>query len=612
MESTSRLNMQENSPTINIDVVSVLHNLSVAYLRSFTYAFQSEIPLFQRPLGVTGLGSSLWASAYRVDSKNDAGEDESYFMKVSIGEQGRAALYGEFESTSKIHSVVRDFIPKPILWGSFKEIQNAHYYICKFYNLRPDLPEKFEFCAKVAELHSKSQSPNGKFGFHVITYNGNLPQENGYADTWEECFVNDKVIPRLLRPMESGGRFIKPSLVHGDLWCGNAAVNSETGCQLVYDPSSFYAHNEYELGNWRPGRNKFDTSYFLAYESNMKKSEPMDDFDDRNALYSIRFNLHAPALFPGELSYRELVIDEMKRLIAKYPNGYEEGEGLSATSTAQALPTSFNVNDISIPAVGFGTFQGDDRNGQVKEAVLNALRTGYRHIDTALAYGNEKEIGEAIKESGIPRKEIFVTTKLAQTWHNPSDVEEALDQSLKTLQLDYDTKPVIDLELSREYPQTWQAMEKLVDSGKTRLIGVSNFSIVKTKRILEIARIRPAVNQVLRYFPQQELLDFCFAEGIHVTAHQPLGGRPVAAVGPNSDRPGPLLDPTRGVFVVPKTVQENRMVENRALSRLTDEDMTKIYEIVESTGAVRYLDPKGHIGFDIFTESVDEPVAAAE
>lgn len=68
----------------------------------------------------------------------------------------------------------------------------------------------------------------------------------------------------------------------------------------------------------------------------------------------------------------------------------------------------------------------------------------------------------------------------------------------------------------------------------------------------------------------------------------------------------------RGVSVVPKTVQENRMVENRALSRLTDEDITKIYEIVESTGAVRYLDPKGHIGFDIFTESVDEPVAAAE
>lgn len=187
-------------------------------------------------------------------------------------------MYGEFESTSKIHSVVPDFIPKPILWGSFKEIPNAHYYICKFYKLSPDLPEKFEFCAKVAELHSKSQSPDGKFGFHAITYNGNLPQENGYADTWEECFANgfkhmltmninrggpweemeklkpaviDKVIPRLLRPMESNGRFIKPSLVHGDLWYGNAAIDSETGSSLVYDPSSFYAHNECEASSFR-------------------------------------------------------------------------------------------------------------------------------------------------------------------------------------------------------------------------------------------------------------------------------------------------------------------------------------------------------------------------
>ena len=123
----------------------------------------------------------------------------------------------------------------------------------------------------VAFLHSRSESPNGKFGFHLVTYNGDLPQENGYADTWEEFFrigfehmINMsikrggvwaeleglytamivKVIPRLLRPMETGRRSIKPALVHGDLWCGNAAIDSATGRPLIFDPASFYAHNE--------------------------------------------------------------------------------------------------------------------------------------------------------------------------------------------------------------------------------------------------------------------------------------------------------------------------------------------------------------------------------
>ena len=120
-------------------------------------------------------------------------------------------------------------------------------------------------------LHTKSESPNGKFGFHTITYNGDVPQENGFANTWEEFFINgfkhmlnlnierggpweemncleagmlSKVIPRLLRPMETRGRTVKPVLVHGDLWCGNAAVDTQTGLPLIYDPASFYAHNE--------------------------------------------------------------------------------------------------------------------------------------------------------------------------------------------------------------------------------------------------------------------------------------------------------------------------------------------------------------------------------
>ncbi len=132
------------------------------------------------------------------------------------------------------------------------------------------------FCQKLAALHSSSArlAPDARFGFHCTTYNGNLPQNNTWSDSWEAFFDNglrhvlkareeraglnaeldallpalfEKVIPRLLRPLESNGRKVQPSLVHGDLWCGNAAVDSGTGDPLIFDPASFYAHNECKL-----------------------------------------------------------------------------------------------------------------------------------------------------------------------------------------------------------------------------------------------------------------------------------------------------------------------------------------------------------------------------
>ena len=190
---------------------------------------------------------------------------------MSVGEHGKLALKGEYESTLAIHVVVGNFTPKPIANGTFKSLPNTHYYLCKFYELAEELPEPQDFCANVALLHLNSESKNGQFGFHVTTYNGDLPQQNTWTNTWEECFANgfkhmislnierggewkeiqslqsamlEKVIPRLIRPLESNGNFIKPSLVHGDLWCGNAAVDTITDRPLIYDPSSFYAHNE--------------------------------------------------------------------------------------------------------------------------------------------------------------------------------------------------------------------------------------------------------------------------------------------------------------------------------------------------------------------------------
>ncbi|KAH9907304.1 Fructosamine kinase-domain-containing protein [Xylariomycetidae sp. FL2044] len=293
---------------------------------------------------------SAWARASRIDVTHNDGSFQSYFMKVSRGHHGRESLRGEFESTSAIYAITPDFCPKPIAWGTLASDPNSHFYLCKFYHFSEGLPDPSKFCAQLAKLHSSHNSPGGRFGFHAVTYNGDLPQDNTWSDSWEMFFINglkhvlsireeragscaeldqllpamlEKVIPRLLRPLETGGNSIRPSLVHGDLWCGNAAVTDKSTKEgIVYDPSSFWAHNEYELGNWRPARNRFSHEYFDAYHSIIPRSEPVEDYDDRNALYAIRFNLHAATLFPDNREYLGLVIDEMKRLIAKFPEGY--------------------------------------------------------------------------------------------------------------------------------------------------------------------------------------------------------------------------------------------------------------------------------------------------
>ncbi|XDG08716.1 hypothetical protein ABKA04_008331 [Annulohypoxylon sp. FPYF3050] len=291
-------------------------------------------------------GESAWAKATRVKVLHKDGREEDYFMKVSVGDHGREALKGEFESTASIYNITPDFCPEPIAWGTFASDPSSHFYICKFYDFAKGVPEPTSFCEKLARLHSSHTSPNGKFGFHCSTYNGNLPQDNSWSDSWETFFANglrhilkireeragpndeldsllsllfDRIIPRLLRPLESEGRKIQPSLVHGDLWYGNAGIFDESTDEgIVYDPASFWAHNEYELGNWRPERNKFTRRYFQAYHSHIPKSEPQEDYDDRNALYSLRFNLHASAMFPHQETFLQMAIDEIRRLAELY------------------------------------------------------------------------------------------------------------------------------------------------------------------------------------------------------------------------------------------------------------------------------------------------------
>ena len=185
------------------------------------------------------------------------------------------------------------------------------------------------------------------------------------------------------------------------------------------------------------------------------------------------------------------------------------------------IDTKIELNDgHAIPQLGFGVWQM--RMGKACEAaVLAALEAGYRHIDTASAYGNEESVGAAIAKGGIRRENIFVTTKLWNSDHgNP---QRALDASLRKLKLDY-----VDLYLIhypvRERRQSWRALEALADAGKARSIGVSNFTVRHLRELLAGTKTVPSVNQVEfhPYLYQRELLAFCHTNRIVVEAYSPL------------------------------------------------------------------------------------------
>ncbi|KAL1935515.1 hypothetical protein VTP01DRAFT_4655 [Rhizomucor pusillus] len=264
-----------------------------------------------------------------------------------------------------------------------------------------------------------------------------------------------------------------------------------------------------------------------------------------------------------------------------------------------------------IPSIGLGTWQSPD--DQAYNAVLTALKNGYRHIDTAYAYFNEKQVGKAIRDSGVPREEIFVTTKLWNTFHKPEDVAKGVQESLDNLDIGYvdlllihwpcafkpgpdafpkDENGKVQLDPT-DFTETYAALEKLVGD-KVRAIGVSNFSVSNLEKLLKTAKIVPAVNQVELhpYLPQDELLEFCKKHGIHVTAYSPLGStdspllkdEKILAIAKKYNKtPAQIIlswGVQRGTSVIPKSVSESRIIENFQDVVLEDKDFKVLNSIL--------------------------------
>lgn len=255
-----------------------------------------------------------------------------------------------------------------------------------------------------------------------------------------------------------------------------------------------------------------------------------------------------------------------------------------------------NINKIKlndgneIPAVGFGTFQIPN-DGTTYQAVTKALAAGYRHVDTAVAYFNEQEVGRAIKDSGIPREQIWVTSKLWLQDYGYESAKKAIDLSLQKLELDY-----IDLYLIHQpygdVPGAWRAMEAAKKAGKIRSIGVSNVTPKIWQHFVPQFETMPAVNQVEfnPYFQQKELRKILEANNVKLEAWAPLGqgnakllNEPVIVklAEKYQKNAGQIIlrfENQEGIIVFPKSVHDERIKSNLDIFdfTLTEEEMTAI------------------------------------
>ncbi|KAL8704321.1 MAG: hypothetical protein Q9201_002507 [Fulgogasparrea decipioides] len=299
-------------------------------------------------LSVEHFGTSAWTITGKVTTKERDASEKLYFLKVAYGEHGGIMLRGEYESSKIIYKLNSDFIPEPFGFGRYKVKNPATYfYLSEFVDMDvATAPEPVDFTSRLAEMHKVSQSPTGKFGFHVATCDGKMAHTVDWEDSWAVFYrkllvgvckldletngpwpelerateqMATAVIPRLLGSLQTEGWQIKPCIIHGDLWEGNMGINMETGESLLFDAGSYYAHNEMEMGHWRCEFSSVFRSkvYIRHYLRNYPAAEPVDEFDDRNRLYSIKGAINYAAGHPGSI-LRKTAYNNMCYLCEKY------------------------------------------------------------------------------------------------------------------------------------------------------------------------------------------------------------------------------------------------------------------------------------------------------
>lgn len=240
----------------------------------------------------------------------------------------------------------------------------------------------------------------------------------------------------------------------------------------------------------------------------------------------------------------------------------------------KSLQDTFTLhNGVKMPGFGLGVYKAADGE-EVINAIKYAVNAGYRAVDTAALYFNEDGVGEAIKQCGLPREELFITTKVWNSDQGYESTLEAFEKSRRKLDVDYIDLYLIHWPVKEKYKETWRAMEELYRAGKVRAIGVSNFHQHHIEDLMTTAEIKPMVNQIELHplLSQVELRDYCRSQDIVVTAWSPLGRahlfeEPVLvkiAEKHNKSVAQVILrwHIQNEVMVIPKSAHEHRIIEN--------------------------------------------------
>ncbi|CUS15390.1 unnamed protein product [Tuber aestivum] len=314
-----------------------------------TPALLAALSLSPSTSTVKSHGGSGFASTFKIETDIGDGRKKILFVKLGTGKDAEIMFRGEYESLNAIQEAVPTLCPRAFSHGPLGEGSERFYLATDFLDLLPSGPSRGESLAsKIARLHSAPvpEKYSGKFGFPTPTCCGSTVQDNTWEDTWADFFGKrrlmvileeserkngpdselrryvertvETVVPRLLGNLKD----IKPSLVHGDLWSGNASRGiiremQDDGAieEVIYDPSACYAHNEYEMGIMKMFGG-FGTGFFNEYHKIVPKSEPVEEYGDRLKLYQLYHQLNHHALFAG--SYRGGAVSVMRSLLSKY------------------------------------------------------------------------------------------------------------------------------------------------------------------------------------------------------------------------------------------------------------------------------------------------------